>query len=111
MTPLFIIPIQAVNEKIDVLHRYNGFEKKVLKVNELHLYDVYVPLIEEIEIKMSYQEAEDIVIESVAPLGAEYQNLLMKGMKEQRWVDRYEKQKKRSGAYSLAAAMTACLTF
>lgn len=92
--------IQAVNEKIGVLHQYMQLRKKVLKVDELHLYDIYVPLIEEVEIKMPYREAEDIVIESVAPLGSEYQNLLRQGMKEQRWVDRYENKSKRSGAYS-----------
>jgi oligoendopeptidase F len=69
-------------------------------IGQLHLYDMYVPLISAVDIRMSYKEAEEIVIESVAPLGVEYQNLLRKGFKEQRWVDRYENKNKRSGAYS-----------
>lgn len=85
---------------MDALHRYVDLRKKVLKLKELHLYDMYTPLVSSFEIKMSYKQAEEIVIESVAPLGPEYQNLLRKGFKEQRWVDRYENQNKRSGAYS-----------
>lgn len=92
--------IQAVNEQIPVLHRYMQLRQRILGVPELHLYDVYVPLIKEVDIRIPYQDAEDLVIESVAPLGAEYQDLLRKGFKEQRWVDRYENKNKRSGAYS-----------
>lgn len=92
--------IKAVNDRINVLHKYMKLRKKILGVDQLHLYDVYVPLIKEVDIQIPYQEAEEIVIESVAPLGAEYQNLLRQGLKEQRWVDRYENQNKRSGAYS-----------
>jgi oligoendopeptidase F len=99
-TSVYYALIQAVHERIDVLHRYMDMRKGVLGLDQLHLYDIYVPLTSEVDIRMSYQEAEDIVIESVAPLGTEYQNLLKKGFKEQRWVDRYENKNKRSGAYS-----------
>lgn len=92
--------IKSVNDKLPVLHRYIELRKKVLNVGPLHLYDMYVPLIPAVELKLSYQEAEDLVIESVAPLGADYQNILRKGLKDQRWVDRFENKNKRSGAYS-----------
>jgi oligoendopeptidase F len=92
--------IQAVGDKIEVLHKYMHVRKRILNVPELHFYDTYVPLTEEMDITMPYKEAEDLVIESVAPLGEEYQNLLRKGFKTDRWVDRYENQNKRSGAYS-----------
>lgn len=92
--------IGAVNGKIEELHKYVDLRKKVLNLDSLHLYDMSVPLTSDIEIHMPYSEAEDMIIESVAPLGAEYQNLLRKGFKEQRWVDRYENRNKRSGAYS-----------
>lgn len=92
--------VQAVNENLDALHDYNALRKKFLNLQELHLYDVYVPLTKDLDITMPYKEAEDIVVESVAPLGTEYQNILRKGFKEQRWVDRYENKNKRSGAYS-----------
>lgn len=99
-TSVYHAPIQAVHERLDVLHRYMSLRKKVLKLKELHLYDVYVPLTASVDIKMTYPEAEKIVVESVAPLGKEYQDFLRKGFFEQRWVDRYENQNKRSGAYS-----------
>lgn len=92
--------IQAVNERIDVLHRYMKLRKKILNLDKLHLYDVYVPLTAEIDIKMPYNEAVEIIIESVAPLGTEYQNILKNGFKKDRWVDRYENMNKRSGGYS-----------
>ncbi|WP_044045029.1 oligoendopeptidase F [Candidatus Protochlamydia amoebophila] len=99
-TSVYHALIEAVTEKISVLHRYMGLRKRILKLDQLHLYDIYVPLTSAVDIRLSYKEAEDIVIESVAPLGSEYQSLLAKGLKEERWVDRYENQNKRSGAYS-----------
>lgn len=99
-TSVYHALIQAVHERLDVLHRYMKLRKEILNLQELHLYDVYVPLTSAVDIRMSYQEAEEIVIESVAPLGTEYQELLRKGFKDQRWVDRYENKNKRSGAYS-----------
>ncbi len=92
--------IQAVHERLDVLHRYMGLRKRILQLDELHLYDIYVPLTSAVDIHLAYPEAEQLVIESVKPLGTEYQELLRKGLQEQRWVDRYENQNKRSGAYS-----------
>lgn len=99
-TSVYHALIKAVHERIDVLHRYMELRKRILKLKELHLYDVYVPLTSAVDIRMSYLEAEKIVIESVAPLGSEYQEFLRKGFQDQRWVDRYENQNKRSGAYS-----------
>ncbi|MGZ3632932.1 MAG: oligoendopeptidase F [Parachlamydiaceae bacterium] len=92
--------IKAVNNEIGSLHRAMELRKKVLGYETLHLYDVYVPLISEVDIKLPYEEAVDLIVESVAPLGTEYQALLKKGLGEQRWVDRYENKNKRSGAYS-----------
>lgn len=92
--------IKAVHEKLGAHHRYIKLREKVLNIGPLHLYDMYVPLTKNLDIKMSYQEGEDAVIASVAALGPEYQNALRKGFKEHRWVDRYENLNKRSGAYS-----------
>lgn len=92
--------IAAVRNNLDALHQYVALRKKLLGLSEIHLYDMYVPLCGEVEMKIPYLEAEDLVIESVAPLGPEYQNILRKGLKEQRWVDRFENKSKRSGAYS-----------
>lgn len=92
--------IKSVQDNLDPLHKYMHLREKVLGIGKLHLYDMSVPLLSEVDIKMSYKEAEEAVIESVAPLGAEYQNILRKGLLSERWVDRYENKNKRSGAYS-----------
>lgn len=99
-TAVYHALVKAVNEKLPVLHSYVQLREQVMGVGQLHLYDMYVPLISAVDIRMPYKEAEEIVIESVAPLGADYQNLLRQGLKDQRWVDRYENKNKRSGAYS-----------
>lgn len=92
--------IKAVNSNLDALHDYMQLRKEIMGVSELHLYDVYVPLTQQLEIKMPYAEAEELVIDSTAALGSDYQNQLREGMQKQRWVDRFENQNKRSGAYS-----------
>ena len=92
--------IDAVHENIGSLHKYMKLRKKLLGVKEMHLYDAYVPLVKSHDMKFSYKEAEELVIESVKPLGEEYQAHLKKGLKTGRWVDRYENQNKRSGGYS-----------
>ncbi|NGX26528.1 MAG: Oligoendopeptidase F, plasmid [Chlamydiae bacterium] len=92
--------IGTVREHLPVLHRYMKLRKKALGLDELHLYDVYVPIVEEVDMKFEYDAAEKMVIESVAPLGKEYQEILRGGLEQDRWVDRYENLRKRSGAYS-----------
>ncbi|MEM1283018.1 MAG: oligoendopeptidase F [Chlamydiota bacterium] len=92
--------IDAVNNRLDVLHKYMALREKVTGTSPLHLYDMYVPLIKEYDLKLTFQEAADLLVDSVGPLGSEYQNILHEGIKEKRWVDRYENKNKRSGAYS-----------
>ena len=92
--------IDAVRTGLPTLHRYVRLRKKLLQLDQIHLYDMYVPLIPQIEIHMGYKEAEDLVIESSAPLGQEYQEILRNGLKKDLWVDRFENKNKRSGAYS-----------
>jgi oligoendopeptidase F len=92
--------IEAVRSGLPLLHRYVSIRKKILNLQELHLYDMYVPLVPKVEIRFDYPEAENAVIDSAAPLGKEYQDVLKKGLKNQRWVDRFENKNKRSGAYS-----------
>ena len=92
--------IEAVNNNLSVLHRYFDLRKKVLGVDQLHLYDMHVPLTPSVDIRMEYDVAEKAIIDSVAPLGKTYQDILAKGLLQDRWVDRYENENKRSGAYS-----------
>ncbi len=92
--------VETVNSKIGVLHDYIDLREKTMNVGPLHLYDMYVPVTPEFDITMTFEEACDLIIESVAPLGEEYTQILAKGLREDRWVDRYENKGKRSGAYS-----------
>ncbi len=92
--------IDAVHSRIDLLHRYTSLRKRLLGLDELHYYDLYVPLVPSVDFTYSYDEAEELVINSMKPLGDAYADALDKGMKGERWVDRYENENKRSGAYS-----------
>ena len=92
--------IQTVRKHIGSLHRYMELKKKILKLDTLHVYDQYAPLVEQVDLSMGYKQAEALVIDSVAVLGQDYQNALKKGLMQERWVDRYENARKRSGAYS-----------
>ncbi|MFY7843229.1 MAG: oligoendopeptidase F [Rhabdochlamydiaceae bacterium] len=92
--------IQKVREGFGSLHRYIKLRKKWLSYEDLHLYDLQVSVVPQIDMKIPYETAVKYVIESVAPLGRDYQNTLARGLLEDKWVDKYENQGKRSGAYS-----------
>lgn len=92
--------IETVRNNIHVLHDYIKLRKKALNLKELHFYDLYVPIVDSYERHFTYEEAENITIESSKALGPEYHKILKKGLKTDRWVDRYENLNKRSGAYS-----------
>lgn len=91
--------IQTVYGALPVMHEYVSLRKQVLGLEEQHMYDLFLPLVENADVKMPFEEAYELVIEGLAPLGADYQALLRKGRKE-RWIDVYESEGKRSGAYS-----------
>ena len=91
--------ISSVNENLPDMHRYIALRKKLLGLDEQHMYDIYVPLVEDAELKLSYEEACDMVVKGLSPLGEEYCSLLKKGFAEG-WVDVCETTGKRSGAYS-----------
>lgn len=92
--------IEAVNQNLGALHKYIALREKIMNVGPLHLFDMYVPLTSNYDLRLSFDEAVDLIIESVAPLGEEYQSKLKEGLKQGRWVDRYENKNKRSGGYS-----------
>ncbi len=91
--------IATVSEYIPLLNRYMKLRKKMLALDELHMYDLYVPIVEETTDEITYQEARDTVVEALAPLGSDYVNTLKQGF-TQRWIDVYETPGKRGGAYS-----------
>jgi len=91
--------IDAVRSGVPAMVRYYNLRKRVLKLDELHAYDTYVPLVPDIETRVSFDEAIDKVIGAVEPLGNEYVDTLRVGLRA-RWCDRYETKGKRSGAFS-----------
>ena len=94
--------IETVHKNLPALHKYYSIRKRVLGVKELRHYDVYVPLVKDVQTKTSYDEAVEICCEALAPLGSEYTDTLCAGLKGG-WVDRYENRGKRSGAFSSGA--------
>ncbi len=94
--------IETVHSFLPALHKYIGIRKEKLGVDELHMYDLYVPLLGEVDKKIPYEEAKKIVLEGLKPLGEDYQALLKEGF-ENGWIDVYENEGKRSGAYSWGA--------
>lgn len=91
--------VEAINDKLPLLHRYADLRKKVLGVDELHMYDLYTPLVKEVDMTFTFEEAKDIVLKSLAPLGQDYVDIVKEGF-ENRWIDVVENKGKRSGAYS-----------
>jgi oligoendopeptidase F len=94
--------VNTVNKNLSLLHRYVKLRKKVLGINELHMYDLYTPLVKDVKMEITYDEAKDIVLKGLAPLGEDYAKVLKEGF-ENRWVDVHENKGKRSGAYSSGA--------
>lgn len=94
--------VETINEHLPLLHRYVKLRKKVLGLDELHMYDLYTPLIKDVKMEVTYEEAQQIVLKALAPLGEEYVNTIKEGY-EKRWIDVEENVGKRSGAYSSGA--------
>lgn len=100
------IPVEVYNNLIDAVHqnfpafyKYVDLRKRIMGLDQLHFWDVYTPLVDDVDMKFTYEEACDLIVKALAPMGEEYVNLVKKGL-ESRWVDVYETPGKRSGAYS-----------
>ncbi|MBS4537230.1 oligoendopeptidase F [Clostridium sp. D2Q-11] len=91
--------IKAVHNNLDKMHKYIKLRKKALNLEELHFYDLYTPIVEDIKMDIEYNEARDIVVKGLGPLKEEYVNVVKDGFNSG-WVDVYENKGKRSGAYS-----------
>lgn len=94
--------IEAVHAHMPAMYRYVALRKKLLGVDELHMYDVYVPIVDAVEHKYTFEEAKEIVLAALAPMGEEYVSLIRQGF-ENRWIDVYQNENKRGGAYSWGA--------
>ena len=91
--------ISTVHNHLDLLQRYVKLRKEVLELDEVHMYDLYTPLIKDVKMDVTYDEAKDYILKGLEPLGEEYQSILKEGF-DNRWVDIHENKGKRSGAYS-----------
>ena len=91
--------INTVREHLPLMHQYVALRKQLLHLNEIHMYDLYTPIVKGIQMDIPFEKAKDIVLKGLSPLGEDYQALLKKGF-DGGWIDVYENQNKRSGAYS-----------
>lgn len=91
--------VEVISEYLPILHDYYRIRKEYLKLDEQHMYDVYLPLTDDFDSKIEYEDAKEIILKALAPLGDEYIETLRKGF-EENWIDVYPRDGKRSGAYS-----------
>lgn len=91
--------IKTVGDNLSSLHKYVSLRKKALGLDELHMYDLYTPIVKDVDMKIPYEEGQQIVLKALESLGDEYVNIVSEGLNS-RWIDVYENRGKRSGAYS-----------
>ena len=103
-TQVYLNLIEAVHKNLDKMHRYVRLRKKLLGVDELHFYDVYTPLVADVDKHIPYAQAKETIYDALAPMGEEYRAILKEGF-QNRWIDVYQNEGKRSGAYSAGAAV------
>ena len=101
-TSVYLNLLEAVHQNMDKMHRYVRMRKKLLGVYELHFYDVYAPLVAGVNRKIPYEEAKQTIYDALAPMGEGYRKILKEGF-DNRWIDVYQNEGKRSGAYSAGA--------
>lgn len=103
-TSVYLNLIEAVHKNVDKMHRYVRLRKKLLGVDDLHFYDIYTPLVADVDKKIPYAQAKQTIYDALAPLGDDYRKILQEGF-DNRWIDVYQNEGKRSGAYSAGAAV------
>ena len=91
--------IEAVHRNLDKMHRYVRLRKKLLGVDQLYFYDIYTPLVQDLNKSIPYEQAKQTVYDALHPLGEDYRKILQEGF-DNRWIDVYENRGKRTGAYS-----------
>ncbi len=94
--------IDTIHESLPLMHRYMKLRQKLLGVDELHMYDLFAPLVDEYKLDITFEEAKKITKEGLKPLGEDYLNVLQEGY-DNSWIDVYENENKRTGAYSWGA--------
>ena len=101
-TDVYLNLIEAVHKNLDKMHRYVRLRKKLLGVDQLHFYDIYAPLVKDVDKEIPFAQAKQTVYDSLAPMGEKYRAILKEGF-DNRWIDVYQNEGKRSGAYSAGA--------
>lgn len=91
--------INSVHNNLDSMYKYMEIRKRALEVEELHMYDLYTPIVKDVDFKIPYKEGVELVKKALVPLGEEYMDVVEEGFSS-RWIDVYENRGKRSGAYS-----------
>jgi oligoendopeptidase F len=98
-TKVYYSLIENVDKNLSTFHRYLKLRQRILGVDQLHYYDLYAPLLKDVDLKYTYEESQQHILAALKPLGSDYINVLKKGFAE-RWLDVYPTEGKRSGAYS-----------
>lgn len=91
--------LTSINNNLDSMYKYMRIRKRALGLDELHMYDLYTPIVKDIDFKIPYEESKELILKGLKPLGEEYISVLKEGFNN-RWIDVYENKGKRSGAYS-----------
>jgi oligoendopeptidase F len=102
-TSVYTRLVDGVNKNLPVFHRYLRLRQRMMGVDQLHYYDLYAPLVDSVKLEYTPDQAEQLVLDAVAPLGAEYQSVVRRAFNE-RWIDLLPTEAKRSGAYSTGGA-------
>ncbi len=97
--------IEAVHRNLPAMHKYTALRRRLLGLDELHFYDLYVPMVGDVDMHFTYEEACELILKALEPLGEKYCSIVRQGL-EQRWIDVYENPGKRSGAYSAGGCST-----
>ena len=103
-TSVYLNLIEAVHNNLDKMHRYVGLRKKLLGLDDLHFYDIYTPLVSDVDRHIPYNQAKQTIYDALHPLGEDYRAILKEGF-DNRWIDVYQNKGKRSGAYSAGAVV------
>jgi oligoendopeptidase F len=102
-TTVYTKLIEGVNANLDTFHRYLRLRKRILGVDQLHYYDLYAPLVENVKLDYPIEDAQKHILAALAPLGTDYTRVIQRAFRE-RWIDLYPNPGKRSGAYSQGGA-------
>ncbi|MDO5308146.1 MAG: oligoendopeptidase F [Planctomycetia bacterium] len=97
---VYVNLIEVIRESLPSLYRYYELRRKLMKLDQIHFYDVYVPILSDITVNYQWDEAVELIGAALQPLGSEYVETITKGLTTERWVDRYENESKESGAFS-----------